>query len=543
MTRTKAVGPWALSAIAFAFAMATATPAAAQAETPPAERCTVEGVQRMAGAKLVVDTATPVAATSGLPAYCAVRGHIDRGSRIGIAAALPAKWNGKFLFYGIGGFAGVINPLDQPPQSEGLIRGYATATTDTGHQSKTVEDATWALDNPAALINHFDDSVDLSAQAAKGLVAAFYGRVPSRSYFDGCSAGGRQAIVEAERFPTTFDGIVAAAPAWHYSALLSTFLLNARTILRAPANWISPETFAGIDREVLAQCDGVDGQVDTIIMDPRRCRIDLGRMLCKPGVTSTSCLTPAQIATLQNIIHPPYARPGNGYFGYRLSSSDRSGPFFGWPDWMFGTHSPVRDATGRLNFATHVLPEGADRGRGPAQFLLGEQFFRYMVMNDPRYDGRDFDPVHDLAVLQQRLGPYLDADRTDLGTFVRAGGKLLIWHGWADGAIPPEMSIDLYQRILRDTKPVPGQIPVDAAVRLFMVPGVQHCSWGAGLTQFDTLTAIEQWVEQGRAPERIDATQLVDGKPARSRPLCRVPKQAVYRGSGNPDDAASFDCR
>jgi feruloyl esterase len=210
---------------------------------------------------------------------------------------------------------------------------------------------------------------------------------------------------------------------------------------------------------------------------------------------------------------------------------------------MFGTKPTMPDASGRLQFASRVLAGSKDPGRGPLQFLLGEQFFRYMVMNDPAYDARGFRFERDMAALKKKLGDYLDADQTNLGRFVRSGGKLLIWHGWSDGAVPPGMAIDLYGRIRRDTPAVPGQADLDQSVRLFMVPGVQHCSWGSGLTDFDALAALERWVEQDRAPEQIRAVQLIDGKPARSRPLCPFPKVAHYIGRGDPDETENFECR
>lgn len=513
----------------------------AKAATVQGASCDVAAVQRMVAPDVHIDQAAMVAATASLPSHCSIKGYVQHGTRIGFAARLPVDWNGKFLFYGIGGFAGLLNPLDQPPSSAGLAKGYATATTDTGHQSPTVEDATWALNNPAALTNHFESSVDITARTVKTITTSYYGRAPSHSYFQGCSAGGRQAIVEAERFPTTFDGIVAEAPVWNYSVLLSTFVLNGQRILRSRANWVSPQNFEAIDREVLRQCDSLDGIADGIIMDPRQCHVDLRKIACKRGQSGPGCLTAAQLAMIDALMKSAY--PGRrGYSGYYLTGTDHSGPFFGWSDWMFGTRPTMKDSSGRLQFASRVLAGSKDPGRGPLQFLLGEQFFRYMVMNDPSYDARKFNFARDMGVLQRKLGAYLDADDTNLGPFVRSGGKLLIWHGWSDGAVPPGMAIDLYNRIRRDTPVVAGQSPIDQSVRLFMVPGVQHCSWGTGLTEFDALSALNEWVEQGRAPERIRASQLVDGKPARSRPLCPFPKVARFRGRGDPNDAESFGC-
>jgi feruloyl esterase len=515
-------------------------PALANGSEPTGLDCTLQRVATMVSAPVSIESARPVAATALVPAHCAISGFIEHGSRIGFTLALPSEWNHKFLFFGVGGFAGVPAPLDS-----GIARGYATGSTDTGHKGTSVEDATWALNNSAAVLNHYESSVELAATALKELTSSYYGARPAHAYFQGCSAGGRQALVEAERFPGTFDGIVAEAPAWSYSKLLVSFMENAREILKSPDNWVPPEAFPAIDREVLRQCDALDGLEDGIIEDPRACKPDLRRLLCpnptQPGKTAT-CLTRAQVAILQKLVNPEFARGRPGYYGYYLTGSERSDLSWGWSEWFFGTLPPLTDARGKLNFRGDVLPPGPDRGKGPNQFLLGEQFFRYMVMNDPGYDARTFELGRDGERLQHRLGGLLDADSADLGPFVRSGGKLLIWHGWSDPAIPPSMAIELYTRILHETRQAAGQLSTAEAVRLFMVPGVQHCGGGAGLTEFDPLAAMEQWAEQGHAPDRITAWQRAGGQRVRSRPLCAYPKTPLYHGSGNPDDAANFRC-
>jgi feruloyl esterase len=517
----------------------TCSNAAELAQNAP--MCTAEPFRSFETSSLHVDSVSHVQATALVPAHCAVLGHIDHGTRVGFKLGLPEQWNGKYLFQGIGGFAGTLDPIEP-----GLARGYATGTGDTGHQGSSVQDATWALNNPAAVVNHFEGGTAVAASTLKELVAAYYRAVPRHAYFQGCSAGGRQGIVEAERFPGTFDGIIAGAPAWNYSRLLTTFIENGNAILQSPANWISPELFQKVDQIVLEQCDANDGDGlrDGIITDPLRCEADLAVLLCRNGMKPGTCLTPAQLAMLRKLTRADFARGEPGYFGYPLSGSDRDVGFsWGWPKWFFGTLPPTLDKQGKLNFRGAVLPEGPDRGFGPNQFLLGEQFFRYMVNNDPAFDARSFSWPRDVAPLQARLGGLLDADQTDVGPFIRGGGRLLIWHGWSDPAIPGQMSIDLYERMKRATRQYAGQTPTHQAVRLFMVPGVQHCGGGAGLNGFDPLTALEKWVEEGAAPEHITASQLVDGKVARSRPVCAYPKVARYRGSGNPDEEGSFECR
>jgi feruloyl esterase len=503
-----------------------------------AKSCRADYLQRIAAPATHIQTAVHVPASAGVPAHCAVTGFIDNGSRIGFSVGLPDAWNGKFLFLGIGGFAGVLSPI-----APGLARGYATATTDTGHQGASLEDARWALHAQGAVVNHYEWGVERTAQMAKSLLNAYYGAVPKHSYFQGCSAGGRQAMVEAERFPSTFDGIVAEAPAWNYSKLLSTFIENGKEILRTEQNWIPPSMFDKIDREVLRQCDRLDGVADGIVMDPSRCHPDLSSLSCKAD-GDKDCLTAAQLAIIDKLVNPPFAKDHPGYYGFYLTGSDRDvGYSWGWPEWFFGSLPPMRDANGRLNFRPDVLPPGPERGKGPNQFILGEQFFRYMVAGNPAYDARDFELERGAEDLRSAFGDMLDADSTNLGRFVRAGGRLLIWHGWSDPAIPPGMSIDLYERILRDTPRLPEGTAASEAVRLFMVPGVQHCGGGTGLTLFDPLRAMERWVEGGQAPDRMNASQIVDGKPVRTRPLCAYPRSAKYSGAGSTDDASNFVCQ
>jgi feruloyl esterase len=520
-------------------ASSQALPAGATAATGAS--CTLEGVRSLASPPLSIDRVSHVDGTAAIASYCAVFGHIRHGTAIGFELGLPDGWNQKYLFYGIGGFAGQLDPI-----VAGLAKGYASGTSDTGHVGTSVQDAAWALHNPAGVLNHFESGTALPASALKALTAAYYRHVPVHAYFQGCSAGGRQAIVEAERFPSTFDGIIAGAPAWDYSKLLVSFIENGKAILRSSANWIPPEDFDAIDRVVQAQCSvkAGDGTADGLLVNPLRCRPNLQVLLCRKGAGHGPCLTQAQIATVREIATAAFARAAPGYFGYPLAgSAGDAGLSWGWSKWFFGTLPPAADRQGRLDFRSDVLPQGSDLGQGPNQFLLGEQFLRYMVMDDPSYDARTFAFSKDAVRLDRKLGGLLDATQTDLGPFVRLGGKLLIWHGWSDPAIPPQMSIELYQRIEQSTRRYEDQPGSSDSVRLFLVPGVQHCGGGAGLTDFDPLDALDTWVAEGHAPDRISASQIADGKPVRSRPLCPYPKAAHYLGSGDPRQASSFVCR
>jgi feruloyl esterase len=508
-----------LATAAAGLAIGATQPAAAQAAQGPLG-CSVERLQSMMGTSAHVASAVWTAAAKDVPAHCAVEGYVERDGKIGFSLGLPEGWNNKFLFIGVGGFAGY-----QADLSPGLKRGYATASTDTGHKGKDVWDATWAVGDLPAVRNHFETAFALVPVAMKQVTAAYYGAAPAHAYWDGCSGGGRQGMMAAERFPDMFDGIIAGAPAWNYSKLFVGFLENGKLLAQAPASWISPETFQAIDREVLRQCDQLDGVIDGMVSDPRACRPDLSTLRCKPNAAKASCLTEVQLAVLEKIQRPRYATPNSGYYGYRLTGEDA--PQNGWPFLIFGE----RPATAKAGERPYQSPDTR----------LGTGFLANMVKQDPNYDWRSFKAETDGPALEQ-WADLINADKTDLSRYFRRGGKLILWHGWADPAIPADMSIDLYGRILRDTRGalLPSS---DRSVRLFMAPGLQHCYGGTGFTQFDRLTALEDWVERGRAPEAMIATQLADGRPRRTRPLCAFPKVARYTGAGSQDDAGNFVCR
>ncbi|MET0295014.1 MAG: tannase/feruloyl esterase family alpha/beta hydrolase [Phenylobacterium sp.] len=508
-----------MAAFVAVMALAAAQPAAAQ-NTQDSSGCSVERLQRMIAPSARVLSAVWKSAAGGVPAHCAVTGYIQHDGKLGFALGLPETWNHKFLFIGTGAFAGA--PGDLTP---GLRRGYATASTDTGHADRDSMNASWAIGDLAAVRNHFETSIALVPPAMKQVAAIYYGAAPAYAYWDGCSGGGRQGLMTAQRYPDMFDGIIAGAPAWNYTKLFIGFIEHTKLITRSPDNWIPAEIFDAIDREVLRQCDPLDGVVDGLVDDPRVCHPNLSALRCKPKAAAASCLTDAQLAVLEEIQHPRFATPGSGYYGYLLSGADA--PQLGWSRFIFGDH-----------------PEAGQPGKpvvSPAA-RLGVGFLRDMIKQDHNYDWRAFSAKADGPALERAWGSLTNADSTDLSRYVRGGGKVIIWHGWADPAIPAQMSIDLYSRIQRDTKG-PLVPPTDESVRLFMAPGFQHCRGGTGFTEFDRLTALEDWVEQGRAPASIIATQLVDGQPRRTRPLCAYPKTARYTGRGSQDDAANFVCR
>lgn len=497
--------------------------------------CSVEQMRTLIGRNAEVSSVQVVSSTTSVREHCLVSGFFTGNGRTGFRVGLPVQWNGKFLFLGVGGLAGEPAPLEY-----GLARGYATASADTGHQSAWSNNGTWAAGRPRAKLDFLESAMHLAAQRLKETTVAFYRQPIGYAYFLGCSAGGRQGIVEAQRFPTTFDGVLAEEPAWHLSALLSQFIENAKIVRRYPDGWVSNQQFKAIDKLVVGQCDAADGLMDGIVSSVGRCRINLNALACKPGRRAGGCLNPHQVATLEQLQHPSYADASRGLFGTHLSGADSDDHGLGWPAYIFGT-APG----GRWTFDGPESERSSWTG-APHQFVLGYEFLRNFDRDGAPTDWTGFSAAVEGAQWESRDGAVVDA-KTDLSRFFRAGGKMLLWAGLSDPAIPPQMSIDLFNRIKIDSLPTRWDQPFDHSVRLFLAPGVQHCGptgnyFGQGFTRFDALSALEQWVEHGRIPEQIDAQQVRGSTVIRSRPLCAYPKMARYDGKGDETKSGSFRC-
>lgn len=455
-----------------------------------------------------ITDATIVPAAGTLPEYCRVSGNVD--TAINFELRLPSNWNGKFYHQGGGGFVGSI-PLAGP----GLSRGYAAVATDTGHQGMgfAALDGSWALNNPQGQLNFGHRAVHVVTVAAKQIVAAAYGRAPSRSYFEGCSNGGRQALMEAQRYPTDFDGIVAGAPALDWTGLMTGFNYNQQAIRSAP---IPPAKLSVLAQAVVARCDAKDGLVDGLVDNPRRCRFDPGVVQCKAG-DAPDCLTAAQVAAVRKVYDGPVNSGGKQLHpGFPPGAEDG---FTGWQLWISGPSG-----------------FGAPVNNNPFQFTFSDHYLRFMVFSDPGYDSMSFDFDDDVARVNA-TAPLFSADDPDLSRFRARGGKLLMWHGWADHALMADRTIQYYHDVVHTM----GRKKAESFVRLFLAPGMHHCAGGPGLNDFDSLTALENWVERGVAPERLIARHVGTGV-QRTRPLCSYPEVAVYRGKGDPNNAASFSC-
>jgi pimeloyl-ACP methyl ester carboxylesterase len=457
-----------------------------------------------------------VPAPDALPAprgFCRVRARLTpvAGSDIGVEVWLPdAKgWNGKLLGSGNGGFGGGIFDFFMYPA---LARGYATAGTDTGHGSDNPMNARWAYGHPQSLIDWAYRANHLTAGFAKAIIQAYYGTAARRSYFEGCSDGGREALMEARRYPDDYEGIISEAPASPFTRQMTGFIWDYQA-LQAPGAELTDADLNLIHRSVLADCGALDGVKDGFVSYPPACHFDPAALLCKAGQRE-NCLNPAQVEAVRRIFEGPRTNDGQ-----QISSGFLPGSEIDWKPWITGPNA------------------------GQSQF--GLQFFRWMVYGRPSWTPVGFEFGRDFALAEHRVGWMLDSDNPDLRAFARHGGKLLLYQGWADPVVAPGNIITYYKLLTTDLGPLAKQ------ARLFMVPGMSHCWGGAGPNVFDALGALNRWVEHDEAPERLVATKYDNGiagdlglpaKPLMTRPICAWPRRERWKGIGSTKAAANFIC-
>lgn len=437
-----------------------------------------------------------------LPAFCRVAGTIrpTPDSDIRFEVWMPAEhWNGKFVGTGNGVWAGSITYFSM---IEPLSMGYATAATDDGHQGSAL-DASFAAGHPEKLVDFGHRAPHEMTVAAKALIAAFYGKQAQRSLFVSCSTGGRQGLMEAYRYPRDYDGISSMAPANPMVDLMVSSLWTGYATLKDSASYIPPPKFAAIHKAAVAACDANDGVTDGIISAPDACRFDPAALQCK-GEDSPGCLTAAQVAALRDI----YSGPHN--------------PRTGQP--IYPGFEPGSEAMFPLQTA------------GPRPFGAAFTFMRDIVFQDPNWDFKHFDYDKGVARARQVASAQLDVPPGGLTAFFADDRKLLLSHGWADGLIPPMSTVNFYTALAARLGSKKA-----ADTRLFMIPGMGHCAGGDGPFLFNAISTIDDWVASGRAPERI-VVGNPPGAPARTRPLCPYPQQAVYGGTGSTDDEKSFKC-
>lgn len=452
--------------------------------------------------------APPPADFTQLPAFCRVAATLgpSTDSDIKIEVWMPLdNWNGKFQGVGNGGLAGYIIFTSgsggiERGMAEALKRGYATASTDTGHPGNT---AAPFLGHPEKLVDFAYRAVHEMTVTAKAIIRAFYDTNPKLSYWNGCSLGGRQGLVEAQRFPNDYDGIIAGAPAISQTRLVTWSTHLGHAALKEPQYMIPPSKYPMIHRAVMNACDAVDGMKDGLIDDPRRCRFDFKTIECKGG-DSASCLTTAQVETAQTITKP-VMHPKTGETIY--------------PGLALGTE---------LGWGLRI--------GGPTPQFFGLEYFKYVFYKDPKWDWRTFDLEAAVAIADRVDYRMLDVADPDLKRFQQRGGKLLLYHGWSDANFSAPFTIDYYERML-------AVASGGEWARLFLAPGMGHCGGGEGPNVFDPMAALEQWVEHGHTPGPIIASHSTDGKVDRTRPLCPYPQIPKYRGAGSIDEAGSFTCQ
>ena len=435
-----------------------------------------------------------------LPSHCRVAAVLtpSSDSHIEIEVWLPATtWNGKLQAVGNGGWAGVIS---YAAMASALREGYATASTDTGH---TGANALFAIGHPEKLIDYSHRAVHEMTVTAKALITAFYDRGPRLSYWNGCSTGGRQGLMSAQRFPEDFDGIVAGAPANYHSHLHTSDLAAAVPALKNPASLLPPAKLDMLNAAVLAACDAQDGVEDGLLSNPRACRFDPSALLCRGG-EGNDCLTAAQLETVEGVYAPVKTSGGEPIVPGKAPGSET-----GWTAVSTRSTAPIPVALGSFQVA----------------------------YEDANWDWRTFDLDRDVRLVDDRTG-FVNAIDPDLRAFKARGGKLLMYHGWNDVAIAPENSIDYYTSVL-------GQMGPNQSdwFRLFMAPGMGHCAGGPGPNQVNYMSALERWRESDVAPDQLSAAHVANDRVDMTRPLCSYPQVAVHTGVGSTNDAASFVCR
>lgn len=454
-----------------------------------------------------------------LPSFCRV--HVVVKPEINVEIWMPlAGWNGKLMGTTPGGVLGSINygsilDLNEIPDpgginglASGIQRGYAMMSTDGGHKTG---DETWWNDLGRFIDLGYRGAHEMTVKG-KMVTAAFYTQQPTKTYFDACSGGGRVGMMEAQRYPEDYDGIIAGEPGANWTDLMVAELWATRASTDAPENFLPGNKMPMVTAAAVAQCDADDGIKDGIIGNPMTCHFDPVVLQCKSG-DAADCLTPGQVTALRRIYAGP-AYPD----GRRISYGHTPGSEGGWGRMYTG----VKD----------VNIEGGNSNR---------DYIKRSVFNDPKYDLSKFDYNHDMDYLKERTAAIMDATNPDLSGFKARGGKLLEYYGWADGLAPAGYTPTYYDNVVDKMGSRPA---VEDFYRLFMVPGMGHCRGGVGANRFDMVKVLENWVEKGIAPDTIIASGVDEKtkKVTMTRPLCPYPQVAKHTGSGSTDDAKNFYC-
>jgi Tannase and feruloyl esterase len=490
-----------------------------KAQMEPREQC--EALGKFQSADLAQITAVTMPESAAAPAHCRVTGVLS--PEIAFEVSLPAKWNGRFYMIGNGGHAGeALDDMNRVAQRNAALQlGFAFAQTNTGHDARKEPGGSFVMSNPQKAIDYAYRAVHLTAITAKEITKEYYATPVSRAYWNSCSNGGRQGLIEAQRFPEDFDGIVADSPWVDQTGFTIGALWNQKALSTAG---LTADKLAFVAARVMAKCDAIDGLKDGLIDDPRKCHFDPAHDVprCRPGADDARCLTAAQAAAIAKVYSGPVSNGKPFFPGFEPGSEAVTAGLFGG-----GTGS------GWLNVIV-----ATDPSRKPADFNLAEGTIRYLVLKPPQpeYDYRTFDFDRDVHLVDD-WSKLADAKDPDLSRFRTHGGKLIMTYGWADAILQPMMGVNYYEQAVAKNGP-----ETPAFFRLFMAPGMAHCGGGIGPERRDEMTAIIDWVEMGKAPASIVASRVVDDRVMRTRPLCPYPQVARYSGHGSIDDAANFRC-
>jgi feruloyl esterase len=436
----------------------------------------------------------PNAPLADLPSFCRVVGVVEPA--ITFEVWLPAVgWNHRFEGVGGGGLAGTIS---YGALAAALQTGFATASTDTGHVGGT--DGSWAIGHRELLADFGYRSVHEMTGKGKAIAAAFYGSPPQHSYWSGCSTGGRQGMMEVQRYPDDYDGALAGAPAIDWSSLHAAQLWAAQATLGSPDSYIRPEQLTALNDAILANWDELDGVADGVIDDPPRVRLDFGALKAAAG------LTEPQLTALRKLYAGPVNAAGQQVY-------------------------PGLAPGGELNWPIIVA--------GPGPFSIGEIVYRDLVFENREWNWRTLNFDADIGAARERFAEDVDALDPNLLPFAARGGKLILYHGWSDPLIQAERTRRYYVSV---ADAVGGMDTLRDFARLFLMPGVAHCRGGSGPDTFDGLSTLIDWVERGVAPDQLVAAHVTDGVVDRTRPLCPYPQVERWTGAKDTNDAASFAC-
>lgn len=465
--------------------------------------------KNLGGATISAATVVPASAT--LAEHCKVSGLIL--PKLNFELRLPRDWNRKLHYGGGGGYNGSIPPVVAPA----LNAGYAQVSSDSGHQASGL-DASFALNDPQAAQLFGSLSVPTVMGAATEIVRVHYGHRARRAYFEGCSNGGREALMNVQRFPALFDGVISRAPAYNWVGLMGAFNRTARA-LAAPGGAISTAKIATLASAVRTACDGLDGVVDGVVSNPAACHFDPNTLRCPAGAdTGNTCLSDPQLSAVASWTSPV------SFDGGKYSNT-------GWP--LTGNE----DVPGAWDFWTTGTPV---LGGLSLQFLFQDTTVKNYLARNPAANSLTYDFDSDVGTLGA-MAALNDATDPNLHPFLAAGGKLILWHGGNDSALSITATTAYYERVVAA---MGGQSNTDQFVRYYTAPGVNHCAGGPGADSADLLTALDRWVTRRREPETLTARKIdpATGATVLSRPLCVYPAYPRYKGKGNPNDASSFKC-